>query len=245
MLSRFPIFSVIGAAGLAGLLLIPADPSTRPATGLAIGSDPLPEGTAEAAPMQATAQLPAKPAAEQIAPVTAPKPPVTVASIAPMEPTPTLSDTTAEPEPVATSAWVGGSAVNVRAGPSSSTAKLFVLQQGTKVAVTETVDGWSFVTDGSGESGWVYSRYLADQPTVTKRASVPTSDDEPVRKAKRKPASIGDGVVVRAGPSRGAPKLFVLRPGERIAVVETRGRWLRVVLESGASAWIDSRDLRR
>lgn len=55
---------------------------------------------------------------------------------------------------------VGGMGVNVRSGPSSSSAKLFALPGGQKVTVTGNKRGWLRVVDQRGRSGWAYSSYL-------------------------------------------------------------------------------------
>lgn len=240
MPSRFPSsFFLIGAAGLAALLLIPADVDRLQVTGLAVGDTPPAPVRAAPAPIKTEAPATAAAAVDAASPLLPPPAaPVetpqdaAVAAIAPAD---------ATPSPIATYAWVGWEAVNVRAGPSSGTARLFVLKRGAKVAIMERSGGWAFVTDQNGESGWVYSRYLADAPASA--AARPLQPAAPGLTGKY--GRIGSAVLLRAGPSRFAPSLFVLRPGERIAVVETRGRWLRVVLESGASAWVDVRDLSR
>jgi len=238
MSSRFPSgLFLIAAAGLAVLLLAPADPGKPTRSGLAIGDAAPAAANAAPAPRE-TAVTPVllanEPSPAPSTPAAAPKATV-VASLAP-------ADTTrVEPKP----AWVRASGANVRAGPSTSTAKLFVLQRGAKVTITQSTGDWAFVAGPSGESGWVHSRLLSDSPAAAVAATANEPAREVKQEVKREFARVGTTVVLRAGPSRFAPKLFVLRRGERIAVAETRGRWLRVVLESGASAWLDTRDLSR
>jgi SH3-like domain-containing protein len=135
---------------------------------------------------------------------------------------------------------VGGKAVNMRAGPSKNTARLLTLQPGAPVSVKETSGGWSFVVAASGDSGWVYSTYLRDgsEPQV---ASV-ENDREPTP-AKKKPvqgttAQVRGTVVARSGPSQLSERLFVIEPGEEVTIVETRGRWARVVVDGGISGWV-------
>lgn len=152
-------------------------------------------------------------------------------------------------------ARVGNSALNVRAGPSSSTAKLFVLQPGEQVRVAETNGSWALVVRGNGESGWAYSRYLAGPELAASRAatapqrsrpdaSTATVDRQPAapRARERIPgtryARIDGDVAARAGPSRNAPRLFVVPAGERVAIAEIRDGWAHVVLEGGISGWV-------
>lgn len=232
-----PHLFLLGAAGLAALLLVPADAERPQITGMAMGDAPPAPASAGLAPVKAdspvTAAAPAVaavPPPDETAPPAAPV--TTLASVAPGDVTPA-----AEPRYV----WVGGAAVNVRAGPSTGTARLFVLQRGARVTVTERAGDWALIVDQGGESGWVHSRYLADTP----EAAAATAPKQPTPEVEKRYGRVSRAVPLRAGPSRYAPRLFLLRPGERIAVVETRGRWLRIVLESGASAWIDGRELAR
>lgn len=253
MMSRFPSLSrlvLFGAAGLGVLLLIPADSNTPPVSSLTVGnSQPAAVAAASTVPAApgGTALAAAKPVLPELQPAaTEQKPVTTVASIDPAD----VAPLDVEPEPEGERMWVGNTALNVRAGPSASTAKLAVLRPGAAVSVLETAGNWVFVRDESGESGWVYSRYLAGQAGGAAPADNPTvanasTGEESVRRPTKEFGRIGDAVMLRAGPSRSAPELFVLRPGERVAVAEKRGRWVRVIMESGISAWVDARDLSR
>ena len=87
----------------------------------------------------------------------------------------------------------------------------------------------------------------ASQPAIAaepeKQVAVAKKADEEERpQAMRgKFARLGAAVVVRAGPSRTAARLFVLDAGERVAIAEVRGAWIRVVLPSGVSGWVRAR----
>lgn len=249
-MSRFPRFSrlsLVGIAGIGALLLIPADETQRRINSLSARSAPAEANADIAAPAQTrgidaveTSAVPGAGETTQTA----------VASVAPDELAPAVAGAspvaTAEETPSRT-LWVGGSAVNVRVGPSSSTARLFVLVPGQKVSASESVGGWTLIVASNGESGWVASRYLSDVASSKKaappKAAEPQETTEPRQGTKLKFTQLRSRVTLRARPSWLAPRLAVLRPGERIAVIETRGRWVRVVLESGVSAWIDGRDL--
>lgn len=56
---------------------------------------------------------------------------------------------------------VTANGLNVRAGPSGSSGKLFVLKQNEAVQVAEIQGNWARVTTSSGESGWAFQKYLA------------------------------------------------------------------------------------
>ena len=55
---------------------------------------------------------------------------------------------------------IGSLAVNVRAAPSKTGAKIGVLNAGSTVRIGENVDGWIHVFFSGGD-GWVYQTYLA------------------------------------------------------------------------------------
>lgn len=148
-------------------------------------------------------------------------------------------------------------AVNVRSGPSSSNAKLFVLQEGQTVRTLAEDGGWVEVLTGDGGTGWVYSRYLdlggpgeavvahageAEQaiaePERQEPVEVASAAAEEAPEYEGRSARLGDDVALRAGPSRGSPRLFILERGERVKIAETRGDWARIVLRSGVSGWV-------
>lgn len=142
---------------------------------------------------------------------------------------------------------VGALAVNVRSGPAPDAGKLFVLAAGEAVKLGETSTGWVHIYRQSGESGWVYGRYLAAQPGTQDARQSTKSDSasgiattQMPRKdnAGKNVALIQFPMAVLAGPSEDAALLFVLRPGDRVRFAETRGSWIRVVTEDGISGWV-------
>lgn len=162
------------------------------------------------------------------------------------------TDDAAEPEvPVdpATALRVGDAAVNMRAGPSTSTAVMRALQPGEALVYGESDGGWVSVTTETGETGWVYSSYLvgpalpADSGNSTERddgrrdvAETRQPDDRVAD--ERRYARVGNDVYLRAGPSQSTDRLFVLPAGERVQIAEMRGGWARVILPGGASGWV-------
>jgi len=59
---------------------------------------------------------------------------------------------------------VAGAGVNVRAGPSTASDRLFALGGGQRVTVTGIEQGWIRVVDAEGRSGWVYEKFLLVPP---------------------------------------------------------------------------------
>jgi uncharacterized protein YgiM (DUF1202 family) len=84
--------------------------------------------------------------------------------------------------------------VNLRAGPSTATATIGVLQPGQAVQTGQNDGGWIEVTLDDGTTGWVFSRYLASvaaaapPPEDDSASERPDADDSatqrPTRSAK-------------------------------------------------------------
>jgi uncharacterized protein YraI len=150
------------------------------------------------------------------------------------------------------------SAVNMRAGPSTSTSTIMVLPPGEPVAVLGRNKGWINVALPDGQTGWVYQRYLSNGAGV---------EAEPARKPKAEPViretrtasverrrerrrlvedddygfSVRRGVALRDRPSSNGAALFRVEEGESIEIAERRGNWVRIRVDGGVSGWVQSR----
>lgn len=141
---------------------------------------------------------------------------------------------------------IGASAVNLRAGPSTATATISVLQPGQAVMTGESDGGWVEITLDDGTTGWVYSRYLASvaAPAPAKQSTVSESAaDKAVvrgdRELEGRTARIEASLVARSRPNSGAGKLFRTTPGERVRILDVRGNWIRILTADGSSGWIE------
>ena len=143
---------------------------------------------------------------------------------------------------------IGPSAVNLRAGPSSSSATVAVLQPGQALHAGAAEGGWVQVTLDDGTTGFVYSRYLA---SVTATASAePTAADTTTAKATIKgdtsgalegrTARIEASIAARAKPDGGSRTVFRTEPGERVRILDVRGGWLHIRTADGSSGWIEA-----
>jgi SH3-like domain-containing protein len=145
------------------------------------------------------------------------------------------------------------SAVNLRAGPSTSNPTLFVLQPDEQVAVVERQGGWAKVEARNGETGWVYGSYLGDGSVASDVDTTATSSiepaaaqkprvEKPIREASverpRQTASSPNLIRLRAGPSRGAETIGTVEPGTPLRIAERRDGWARVVVPGGISGWV-------
>lgn len=186
-----------------------------------------------------TAPLPAAPAEDdpnlQTAALTSPAVPETDLEGAP------VVDPTLRPDSI------GSSAVNLRAGPSSDTATVTVLQPGTPVQVGESDGGWVEITLADGSTGWVFSRYLASvmaaAPPETTAAATPkatikgkgSNEDLEGRTAR-----IDAALNARSRPDGSASRVFRTTPGERVKILDVRGTWLHIQTADGSSGWIEA-----
>lgn len=144
--------------------------------------------------------------------------------------------------------------VNMRAGPSTSYATLFVLQPDEQVTILSRDGSWTQIEKTNGATGWVYSRYLGtgggvDEPRSDPVASAPVREasvdaEERPRKTVKVVRDDGAqlaGIRLRASPSNRAPQVYEVEPGTPLRVAQRRGSWLRVVLPNGVSGWVKGR----
>lgn len=273
---RFALIATGGAAAIAGMLLIPgredgavADSAAPVVTSftsqetiaaidalLGPSEEPVPQQVATTEP--ASGINPVRPVPDanlQTAALTTPAAPATDLEGAPLE------DPNLRPD------RIGRSAVNLRAGPSTATATIGVLQPGQAVQTGQSDGGWIEVTLSDGTTGWVFSRYLA---SVAAAAPPPSDDSAAERPTKRsakndsgtkvaatpapkatiqgkvkgnlegRTARIDASLNARAKPNGGARTVFQTEPGERVRIIDVRGNWLRIRTADGSSGWIEA-----
>jgi uncharacterized protein YraI len=175
--------------------------------------------------------------------------PVEVAAIEPVAPVKAI-----EPVPVSKAnpnQIASHESVNVRSGPGRSETKVFVLEAGVEVTVTEKHRGWLHITAGK-RSGWAYSDSFESGDvkalTVSEVAVATLVDTKRVQsvapKAKATPAGsyaakvLGKGVTVRSGPGKTNGAIFSLAAGKTVTVLETKSGWLRIIDAQGRQGWL-------
>ncbi len=137
---------------------------------------------------------------------------------------------------------VGAVAVNMRAGPTVDADKIDVLQAGAALKLGETSGNWVHVYEADGTDGWMSAHYLAGAPdapsATTAAASSAPSAPPPAQSVVGRYARIGGTVPLRSQPAGYSQPMFMLEPGERVRITDTRGGWMRVTTEDGYAGWI-------
>lgn len=119
-------------------------------------------------------------------------------------------------------------AVNVRADGRKGAPILFVLPAGSEVRTAERQGGWVHIYSDQGE-GWIFSSFIG-----APRAAPPLAADDGIRSNKR--VRVAGNVTVRDAP--GGEPVYQLEAGEPIRIVETHGKWARIVTSTGEGGWV-------
>lgn len=112
---------------------------------------------------------------------------------------------------------IGGSEVNLRAGPGTDHPRRFVVSRGYPVRVLETQQGWAKVEDFAGDVAWVAERLLSDERTVMVTE---------------------DLVNVREGPATDEPVAFRAKRHVLFTFLEKEGEWVQVRHADGDEGWV-------
>lgn len=248
------VWPLLLMAGAVGLVLLPAKPflgdrgsqSAPNSVGVATASSPakqpqtsggswpqakvLAVATTTAAAFKGAEAMPSASWVRAIAPVASP---VAIDTPLPAQSPAAIAQTS-------TDGRIGGTAVNARSGPQASAGVLFVLSAGEAVRVGESTGGWTHVFRQNGQDGWVYHRYLAGPETVANAAPSTPALPQKAHLAPPNFVRFQSPAPVLAAPADEARLLFVLQPGARVQIAETRGIWIRVVTTDGISGWTQS-----
>lgn len=160
-------------------------------------------------------------------------------------------------------------ALNVREGPSTEHATLFVLQPDIGVRVEEVSGGWARISASDGSTGWAFAKYLtgasaqlAERTSAGETRAAPKAKYEKTKEtvvartevvAKKQAGAstaahseaqafrLANTIPMRSSPSTTSPRLSTVPAGSKLRVVERNGRWARVILMDGTSGWINVR----
>jgi hypothetical protein len=201
-LRRYAPILPLAALAAGGIALLPNPDAPDPQ--LAVAKVEPVQPSYLAVPIATVEPLPVKTAERPVQP--RPSLAVTTAALAAPVVTPQLPDPEDDTEAATEVAYVGASALNVRAGPSSSTAKLFVLQPGTQVATAESDGSWVRIVTSDGQEGWVFRRYLstgaaAQEPAARPKCRAPWPAT-PSPRCVRSKGRHGSPAAFRCGPRR-------------------------------------------
>ena len=133
------------------------------------------------------------------------------------------------------SGYIQGDYVYLRSGPSSYYAIYSILDNGTPLTITGRADDWYAVTV-NGQSGYVYSSYVASSGGTVPAASAPEA--QPVETSSSVEGYIcGNDVRFRSGPSTRHDILGEYNYGTALTITGTSGEWKAVVI-NGVSGYV-------
>ncbi|MDO4572996.1 MAG: SH3 domain-containing protein, partial [Clostridia bacterium] len=141
---------------------------------------------------------------------------------------PPATDIGAESVVYAASGIINGSAVNIRAGASTSTRSYGKLARGTALGIFEKAGSWYRVrVSASGQEGYVYGRYV----TLVEAAADAASESAGYINAS--------GVNVRSGPSTAYDRLLRLSRHTSLTILGSSGSWYHVRIDaSGQEGYV-------
>lgn len=107
----------------------------------------------------------------------------------------TLSYTVTEVNPYTMYAQVS---LNVRSGPNANAQKLFVLSTNESVTVSAEADnGWVYVTNESGHSGYCSGKYLGEEKVVVQQTTNTTNSSGSSSSNSSSSSTVVDGCITR------------------------------------------------
>lgn len=112
---------------------------------------------------------------------------------------------------------VTGSTLNMREGPSTSSAVLWELKRGYPLQITERKGSWVKVRDFEGDTGWVARSLTGNTPHHVVKSKVAN---------------------IRSGPGTQHRIVGKAEYGELLRTREKRADWVRVEREQGVGGWI-------
>ena len=112
---------------------------------------------------------------------------------------------------------VTGDHVNLRARPLADAEVVAQAGEGEVLTAVRQDGEWTAVLAPTNASVWVNGAFVRSNVVVS------------------------DKLNLRGGPSLSYRDVGALRKGDRVAVVETKGEWLRIVAPTGVELWVSSR----
>lgn len=111
--------------------------------------------------------------------------------------------------------------VNIRSGPGTNHEILWEVFKGFPLKILKRENNWAHIIDFEDDKGWIFAPLLSTQNTVIVRVKIAN---------------------MRVGPSTNYEIMATVKYGVVFKPVESKGDWLKVAHEDGASGWI-SREL--
>lgn len=131
--------------------------------------------------------------------------------------------------------YTKGAVLNLRKAPDTSSTILDQLEEGTKVAILSSGNGWYKVTY-RGITGYLSAQYVsADSNQSPAVVSSAKPGETPVNSTGYITGSV---VNVRSSPSTSSEVVLKLKEGASVAVAALSGDWYRIKTSGGTQGWV-------
>ena len=139
-----------------------------------------------------------------------------------------------KPEATIKTGTVSASALNVRSGASTSSSIIGSLNNGAKVEIVSTSNGWHKIKYKNGY-GYVSADYIkVDSSNTSKPESKPEQKPDTKPEATTKTGTVNASALnVRSGASTSSSVIGSLNRGAKVEIVSTSGKWHKIKYKNG------------
>lgn len=126
-------------------------------------------------------------------------------------------------------------ALNIRTGPSLSTAVISKMNAGDKAIITGRKGEWTAITR-NGTDGWVHTDYITEVSETVSETHV--NDRQNDSSSLDKFTVAVDVLNVRKEPGLSSKVMTQIRRNETYAIEKVDGNWVRIAYEKDKSGWV-------
>lgn len=127
----------------------------------------------------------------------------------------------------------------MRDGPGTENTRIGALSPGTEVQVLDAKDGW-FHIKYNGRKAWVNARYVSIEGQDRggdAAGGLDEAGERAVDRAEKGYVNLPVGLNVRSGPGKDNKRIFTLKSGSVVSILEKKDGWYRVHTES-VEGWV-------
>lgn len=133
----------------------------------------------------------------------------------------------------------GMTALNVRAEPSTSSAVVTWVYNGSMIDLISVGSEWTKIrTITNQNTGYIKNKYILELPDGSKDPDEPSTPATPSKTGTAQAALTTAGVNVRKGPGSGYAKVTSVSAGTKLKIWGNSGNWYYVTTSTGKDGWI-------